>query len=89
MVMPHVNSDTCHLKKWLISAQRHQMLSSCPFLKSPSSRIKKGPGHEFRFCHMVALEAFVAFYPQSKNRQDVIEKSANHTAEFAVGVCWY
>jgi hypothetical protein len=37
--------DTRHLKKWLISAQRHQMHSSCPFLKSPSSRIKKGTGH--------------------------------------------
>jgi hypothetical protein len=62
MVMAHVNSDqkqnilrhltyfkrdTRHLKKWLISAQRHQMLSSF-----------------------------------------VIEKSASHTAEFAV-VVWY
>jgi hypothetical protein len=52
MVMPHVNSDQKqeimpfdYLKKWLISAKRHQMLSRCPFLKSPSSRIKKGTGH--------------------------------------------
>jgi hypothetical protein len=57
MVMPHMNSDLKqkitpfdlfkhdmrHLKKRLISAQRHQMLSSCPFLKSPSSKIKKQP----------------------------------------------
>jgi hypothetical protein len=40
---PIFKRDTRHLKKWLISTQRHQMLSSCPLLKSPSSRIKKGP----------------------------------------------
>jgi hypothetical protein len=39
------------------------MLSSCPFLKSPSSRIKKAP---------------------DISSDDVIEKSASHTAEFAV-----
>jgi hypothetical protein len=38
---------------------------------------------------MVALEAFVTFYPVKNPPDDVIEKSANYTAEFAVGVCWY
>jgi hypothetical protein len=38
---------------------------------------------------MVALEAFASFYHSQKPPDDVIEKSANHAAEFAVGVRWY
>jgi hypothetical protein len=39
-----------------------------PLLKISILKDKKGPGHLFRFCHLVALEAFFTFYPQSKNR---------------------
>jgi hypothetical protein len=41
--LTYFKRDMRHLKKWLISAQRHQMLSSWPFLRSPSSKMKKSP----------------------------------------------
>jgi uncharacterized heparinase superfamily protein len=39
--LTYFKQDMRHLKKWLISVQRHQMLSSCPFFISPSSKMKK------------------------------------------------
>jgi hypothetical protein len=43
--LTYLMRDTRHLKKWLILVHRHQILSSCPFLKSPSSKMKKVPMH--------------------------------------------
>jgi hypothetical protein len=50
----------------------HQMLSSCPFLKYPSSKILSPGG---------ARGVYLILYTQLKKMpDDVIEKSANHTA---------
>jgi hypothetical protein len=55
--------DMRHLKKWLISAQRHQMLSSCPFLRSPSSKMKKSPQALVQILSPGGARGDFTFYP--------------------------
>jgi hypothetical protein len=50
---------------------------------------KKGPGLVQILSHGGARGVCYVLPTVKKTPDDVIEKSANHTAEFEVGVCWY
>jgi hypothetical protein len=56
-------------KKMAVLSPEASNAFKLPLFEISILKNKKCPRHKFRICHMVALEAFVTFYPQSKNNQ--------------------